>query len=174
MPDLDPRTQFPLLYEREYPAVYRTIRAMVLDAHEAEDLAQETFVRAYRARAGYRPEAPPGAWLHRIAVNTAISHLRKRKLRRLLPLRLYEPPRDQETDRAEARTVVEEALACLTPKQRACVTMHFVHGYTREEIAHALGVPAGTVASRIAKAIALMRSRMGAGDPALGAARSRI
>jgi len=174
VPELDPRSQFPLLYEREYGAVYRTIRAMVLDAEEAEDLAQETFVRAYRARTAYRPEAPPGAWLHRIAVNTAISHLRKRKLRRLLPMRLYEPPRDRDTERAEARTVVEQALECLSPKQRAAVTMHYVHGYTREEIAHALGIPPGTVASRIAKAVTLMRAKMVGGDPGRRAARSRI
>src|ERR1700730_6337475 len=86
--DLNPATQFPLLYEREYQNVFRTIRAMVLVDQEAEDLAQESFVRAYRARAGYKPTAPPGAWLQRIAVNTTISHLRRRKLQQLLAMRL--------------------------------------------------------------------------------------
>src|SRR5712691_2903957 len=81
--DLDPATQFPVLFEREYMNVFRTVRAMVLNDMEAEDLTQEAFTRAYRARLRYRPTAPPGAWLHRIAVNTAISHLRRRKLSRL-------------------------------------------------------------------------------------------
>src|SRR2546430_11277814 len=72
--DLDPATQFPLLYEREYTSVYRTVRAMVLDSAEAEDLTQEAFARAYRARLRYRPTAPPGAWLHRIAVNRSEEH----------------------------------------------------------------------------------------------------
>src|SRR2546429_719755 len=95
-PDPAPATQFPLLYEREYGAVYRTVRAMVLDGAEAEDLTQEAFARAYRARLRYKPTAPPGAWLHRIAVNTTISYLRRRKLSRLLPLRLYQAPDDRD------------------------------------------------------------------------------
>lgn len=170
----DPRTEFALLYEREFGAVYRTVRAMVLDAAEAEDLAQEAFVRAYRARSRYRPDAPPGAWLHRIAVNTAISHLRRRRLRRLLPARLYQPPPVPEAEVVEARTIVEEALAGLTPRLRAVVALHHLHGYTRDETAAILGIPSGTVASRIAKAVALMRARMEPGDQVAGPARSRV
>jgi RNA polymerase sigma-70 factor (ECF subfamily) len=156
-PDLDPATQFPLLYEREYGAVYRTVRAMVLDSAEAEDLTQEAFARAYRARDRYKPTAPPGAWLHRIAVNTAISHLRRRKLSRLLPLRLYQAPDDREYARSEARSVVDAALADLSPRLRAAVVLHYFHDYSRDEIAQILGIPSGTVASRIAKAMVLMR-----------------
>lgn len=170
--DLDPGTQFPLLYEREYLNVFRTIRAMVLNDHEAEDLAQETFARAYRARARYRPTAPPGAWLHRIAVNTAISHLRRQRLARILPMRLYQTPDDRDYAQSEARTMVETALADLSPKLRAAVYLHFYLGYSREEVAHALGIPSGTVASRIAKAMTVMRRRLSAPDdpehPTLG------
>jgi RNA polymerase sigma-70 factor (ECF subfamily) len=171
--DLDPATQFPLLYEREYGAVYRTIRAMVLDASEAEDLTQEAFARAYRARTRYRPTAPPGAWLHRIAVNTAISHLRRRKLSRLLPGRLYQPPDDRDYSRSEARTVVEAALAKLSPRLRAAVVLHYFHDYSRDEIAQILGIPSGTVASRIAKAMALMRREVAAADQNPAPARSK-
>ncbi len=158
--DLDPATQFPMLYEREYPAVFRTVRAMVLDPQEAEDLTQEAFARAYRARLRYRPTAPPGAWLHRIAVNTAISHLRRQKLARLLPGRLYQAPDDRAYARSEARTMVEEALGELSPKLRAAVVLHYFHDYSRDEIAHILGIPSGTVASRIAKAMIVMRRRL--------------
>jgi RNA polymerase sigma-70 factor (ECF subfamily) len=158
--DLDPATQFPLLFEREYLNVFRTIRAMVLNDQEAEDLTQDTFARAYRARVRYRPTAPPGAWLHRIAVNTAISHLRRQRLARILPLRLYQEPDDRDYARSEARTVVESALAELSPKLRAAVYLHFYLGYSREEVAHALGIPSGTVASRIAKAMVVMRRRL--------------
>ena len=172
-PDLDPATQFPLLYEREYGAVYRTIRAMVLDASEAEDLTQEAFARAYRARARYRPTAPPGAWLHRIAVNTAISHLRRRKLSRLLPARLYQPPDDRDYSRSEARTVVEAALAQLSPRLRAAVVLHYFHDYSRDEIAQILGIPSGTVASRIAKAMAMMRREVAAAEQNPAPARSK-
>jgi len=64
-------------------------------------------------------------------------------------------------DRAEARDVVEKALTALSPKLRAAVVLHYYEGLTREEIAEVLGVPAGTVASRIAKAVAIMRKTMG-------------
>ncbi len=158
--DLNPATQFPLLFEREYFNVFRTIRAMVLNDHEAEDLTQDTFARAYQARLRYRPTAPPGAWLHRIAVNTAISHLRRQRLARILPMRLYQAPDDRDYVRSEARTVIESALAELSPKLRAAVYLHFFLGYSREEVAIALNIPSGTVASRIAKAMAVMRRKL--------------
>lgn len=165
---LDPVTQFRELYEREYLAVFRSVRAIVLDPSAAEDLTQEAFVKAYRARHGYRPTAPVGAWLHRIAVNTALSHLRRQKLARLLPVRLYTPPAGNEYDQADARSVVELALADLSPKLRAVVALHYYRGYTRDEIAAALGIPAGTVASRLAKAVATMRRRLGDQNPEPG------
>jgi RNA polymerase sigma-70 factor (ECF subfamily) len=172
-PDLDPATQFPLLYEREYGAVYRTVRAMVLDPAEAEDLTQEAFARAYRARTRYQPTAPPGAWLHRIAVNTAISYLRRRKLSRLLPMRLYQAPDDRDYARSEARTIVDAALADLSPRLRAAVVLHYFHDYSRDEIAQILGIPSGTVASRIAKAMVLMRRAMAGSDQNRAPARSK-
>ncbi len=158
--DLDPATQFPVLFEREYLNVYRTIRSMVLNDHEAEDLTQDAFTRAYRARMRYQPTAPPGAWLHRIAVNTTISHLRRQKLARILPMRLYQPQDDRDYVRSEARTLVESAMAELSPKLRAAVYLHFYLGYSRDEVAHALSIPSGTVASRIAKAMIVMRRKL--------------
>ena len=159
-PFLDPKTQFRQLYDQEFNSVFRAIRAVVLDSAAAEDLTQETFVRAYRARSRYTPTAPPGAWLRRIGINLAISHLRRQKLARFLPARLYVAPDRREYDRAEARNVVDKALAALSPKLRAAIVLHYYEGLTREEIAETLGVPAGTVASRIAKAVAIMRKNM--------------
>ena len=75
--ELDPATEFRQLYDQEYLSVYRSIRAVVMDSAAAEDLTQETFVRAYRARHRYTPTAPPGAWLRRIGINLSISHLRR-------------------------------------------------------------------------------------------------
>jgi RNA polymerase sigma factor (sigma-70 family) len=170
-PLLDPKTQFRQLYDQEYRSVFRAIRAVVLETAAAEDLTQETFVRAYRARNRYTPTAPPGAWLRRIGINLAISHLRRQKLARFLPARLYMAPDRRDYDRAEARDVVEKALAVLSPKLRATVVLHYYEGLTREEIAAVLGVPAGTVASRIAKAVAIMRKTM-ASDQRIDTARS--
>jgi len=170
--DLDPATQFPLLYQNEYANVYRTVRAIVLDAHEAEDITQESFAKAYRARARYKPTAPPGAWLHRIAVNTAISHLRRRRLARLLPMRLYQTPDDRDYQRSEARGLCEAALAALSPHLRATVVLHYFHDYSRDEIAKILGIPSGTVASRMAKAMSIMRRWMDENDQSASPARS--
>ena len=159
--ELNPATEFKELYEQEYRSVYRSIRAVVLDGAAAEDLTQETFVRAYRARHRYTPTAPPGAWLRRIGINLAISYLRRQKLARFLPARLYTTPDRRDYDRAEARNVVGHAMEALSPKLRAAVVLHYYEGMTREEIASILGVPAGTVASRIAKAVAIMRKNIG-------------
>lgn len=169
---LDPATQFPLLYEREFNNVYRTVRAIVLDSVEAEDLTQECFSRAYRARAKYQPTAPPSAWVHRIAVNTAISHLRRKKLAKFLPIKMEHGSEDRGLAQAEARGAVEEALAELSPKLRAAVVLQYFHDCSREEIAEILGIPSGTVASRIAKAMAQMRQRMAKDDQTGAPARS--
>jgi DNA-directed RNA polymerase specialized sigma24 family protein len=130
--ELDPATQFKQLYDQEYLSVYRSIRGVVLDSAAAEDL-----------------------------INLAISHLRRQKLARFLPARLYMAPDRRDYDRAEARDVVGKAMATLSPKLRAAVVLHYYDGLTREEIAAVLGVPAGTVASRIAKAVAIMRKTIG-------------
>ncbi|MBO0703532.1 MAG: RNA polymerase sigma factor, partial [Candidatus Dormibacteraeota bacterium] len=132
---LDPQSQFPLLYEHEYQNVFRTIRAMVLDQSDAEDLTQECFARAYRSRLRYKPDAPPAAWLHRIAVNTAISHLRRRRLAKFMPLKTEQSTEDQGLGRVENRSLVEQAMADLSPKLRAAVVLQYFEDRPREEIA---------------------------------------
>jgi RNA polymerase sigma factor (sigma-70 family) len=106
-------------------------------------------------------------------VNTTISYLRRRKLSRLLPLRLYQAPDDRDYSRSEARTVVESALADLSPRLRAAVVLHYFHDYSREEIAQILGIPSGTVASRIAKAMVLMRRAVAGTEQNAAPARSK-
>src|SRR4030081_2704289 len=63
-----------------------------MDSAAAEDLTQETFVRAYRARERYTPTAPPGAWLRRVGINLAISHPRRQQLAPYLPAPPHLPP----------------------------------------------------------------------------------
>src|ERR1700737_5042363 len=111
-----------------------------MDSAAAEDLTQEAFRRAYRARPRYTPTAPPGAWLRRIGINLSISYLRRQKLARFLPARLYMAPDRRDYDRAEARDVVGHALALLSPKLRAAIVLHYYEGLTREELAAVLAV----------------------------------
>src|SRR3981081_3534096 len=94
--EIDPATDFDLLYEQLRLPIYRAIRGIVLDGAAAEDLTQETFERAYKARGQFRTGSSPGAWVHRIGVNVAISYVRRQRLARLVLPRLFVPhtPRD--------------------------------------------------------------------------------
>src|SRR5258706_9740202 len=81
-PCLDSDVEFEEYYVRHRMQIYRTIRGIVLDAAAAEDLTQETFEKAYRYQRKRGDVESVGAWLHRIAVNAAISHLRRQNLAR--------------------------------------------------------------------------------------------
>ena len=74
--DLDPRYDFARVYEACYPAVYRAVRGIVLQPDLAEDVTQDAFLKAYRARHRFRPTGRVEAWLCTIAVREAISRLR--------------------------------------------------------------------------------------------------
>src|SRR5690348_12213851 len=75
------KDDFDRLYRTAYPRVYRTLSAILADPEEAEDCAQDAFVQAFQAWHRWRPDAPAEAWVHRIAVNRAISYRRRAKLR---------------------------------------------------------------------------------------------
>jgi len=162
------------LYEVYRVRMFRAIAGVVFDDAAAEDLTQETFERAWRARTSYRGgEEEIGAWLYRIAMNTAMSWLRRQKLARLLPTRLFFHS-DQGTEgleRVENRQLADVALAALSPKLRVVVVLTYYSGLTRQEVAEAVGVPPGTVASRLALAQQVMRNALE--RPAASGSRAR-
>jgi RNA polymerase sigma-70 factor (ECF subfamily) len=155
---LDPARDFASVYEVCYPVVYRAVRGVVLDPHLAEDVTQDAFLKAYRARGRYRPTGRVEAWLCTIAVREAISRLRWAGLqKRLLDRgRRHAAEPGPPTGLAER---LDELLGALSPKQRALVVLHFLHGYRYREIATMLRMPEGTVASRLSQAMTLMRER---------------
>jgi RNA polymerase sigma-70 factor (ECF subfamily) len=161
-PAVDIVNAFDRFYEEQYQSLYRTIRGIVLDAAIAEDLTQDAFAKAYNARHQYRPDHPPGVWLHRIAVNTAISHARRGQLHRTVMEKLgrleMSAPVADPTDSGDAS--LREALAGLKPGQRAAVVLHYYHGYSYRDIAGILRIPAGTVGSRISNALVELRRRL--------------
>ena len=120
-------------------------------------------MRAYRSWKHWRVDAPAEAWVHRIAINTAISHQRYERMREVGQLlrRLGEPkpPRDP-ASLAESSDVFN-ALRKLPPKQAAAIVLRHHHGYTNREIGAALGVPERTVASRLAAAKEHLRKALG-------------
>ncbi len=151
------------LYQRYRIRIFRAVAGVVFDDDAAEDLTQETFERAWRARDSYRG-APDeaGAWLYRIAMNAAMSWLRRQRLARLLPARLFpgSDPGSEGLERAENRQVADVALAALSPKLRVVVVLAYYSDLSQQEIASALGIPRGTVASRLAVAQRVMRSAL--------------
>jgi RNA polymerase sigma factor (sigma-70 family) len=161
---------FDRLYRTSFPRVVRTLAGIVGTFEAAEDCAQEAFARAFRAWADWGGEVPAEAWLHRIAVNTAISHRRREQVRALPSLlrRLGAPPvAPDPADRAETRAVLP-ALRRLPPKQAAAVILRYYHGYSNREIALALGLSERTIGQRLAAALATLRVSLGEPAPDFG------
>ncbi len=145
---------FERLYRSSYNRVLGTLIGILGERAAAEDCVQDAFVRAYRSWSSWRGDAPAEAWLHRIAINTAISHQRYERMREvgqvLRRLGRPTPPADPST--LAERSDLVQALRKLPPKQAAAIVLRHHHGYTNREIAAALDIPERTVASRLAGA----------------------
>ena len=153
---------FERLYQTSYGRILGTLTAMLGDRAAAEDCCQDAFERAYKKWAAWKPIAPAEAWVHRIAINAAVSYRRKMKLREVGEVirrmgRPEGPPDPQ--DQIERRDLAE-ALAKLPPKQAAAIVLRHYHGYTNRAIAQALGIPERTVASRLAIAKQRLRGML--------------
>jgi RNA polymerase sigma-70 factor, ECF subfamily len=154
------RDDFDRLYRDSYPRIFRTLLAVLGDPAAAEDCTQDAFVLAFRAWARWRPDAPAEAWLHRIAINVAVSHQRKEKLRSIGAVlrRLGRPPAGVDPAQVALDRDLALALRRLTPKLRAALVLRHYHGYTNREIAAAIGVSERTVNKRLRVAAAKMRA----------------
>ncbi|MHC1559841.1 RNA polymerase sigma factor SigE [Actinomycetospora sp. C-140] len=135
--------------------VYRLAFRLTGDAHDAEDLTQETFIRVFRSLAGYKPGTFEG-WLHRITTNLFLDMVRRRARLRMegLPedtdrLPGGGPDPEQVWSEAHLDPDLQAALDALAPEFRAAVVLCDVEGLSYEEIAATLGVKLGTVRSRI-------------------------
>lgn len=117
-------------------------------------MTQDTFERAYRNWKSWRPDAPAEAWLHRIAINTAISERRRSRLRQVgeVVRRLGKPAAPPDPASLAERSDLVRALRRLPTKQAAALILRHYHGYTNREIAAALGVPEQTISSRLGTA----------------------
>jgi RNA polymerase sigma-70 factor (ECF subfamily) len=154
------------------------IYRMTNDYDGAVDLAQETFVRIYRARDRYQTNYAFSTYIYRIATNLAISELRKRKRRRLVsltgamsardgreePVEInpvdLRPLQDAALVDAERRAAVARAITTLPEKYRAPLVLRDVEGKTYEEIARILDASEGTVKSRISRGRNLLREKL--------------
>jgi len=153
---------FDRLYRSSFNRILYTIYGILGDRAAAEDCTHDAFVRAFKAWKTWKPDAPAEAWLHRIAINVAYSHLRQKRMRKVgeLVRRLGHPgPGQDPVETAEGGDLFR-ALRKLPPDQAAAVVLRHHHGYTNREIAFALGAPESTIGSRLAKAKERLRAEL--------------
>ena len=155
--DIDLITDFDSAYEQHYQAVYRAARSITLDAGLAEDVAQETFLKAFRHRARYKAGGRLEQWLCTIAVREAISRMRRVAFQRRVTQLLGTAARATPPDYSDR---LVDALSTLSPRRRAIVILRFHYGYRYREIASMLTIPEGTVASRLSDALTKMRRHL--------------
>ena len=157
---------FDLLVKQYQHKIVGLIGRYVFDQHEALDVAQETFIKAYRALPGFRGDSAFYTWLYRIAINTAKNHLVARNRRppdvdvdvddaRYLgtesELRDLETP-ESALYRDELEQVVKQTLDRLPEDLRVALTLREFEGMSYEDIANVMDCPVGTVRSRIFRA----------------------
>jgi RNA polymerase sigma-70 factor (ECF subfamily) len=163
-PGSDP--DFERLYETSYGKILGTLTGMLGDRAAAEDCAQDAFERAYRKWDRWQPIAPAEAWVHRIAINVAVSYQRKMRLREVGEVirRIGRPGLAPDPQEQVERRDLADALARLPLKQAAAIVLRHYHGYTNRAIAQSLGIPERTVASRLAVAKERLRAMLGHAD----------
>lgn len=154
-------------YERP---VFSLVFRMVRDRALAEDLSQETFVRAFNAIGSYNPRYKFSSWIFKIANNLTIDHLRKKRLdtvsidgspnattaeeqqgSRLVVEDRGERP-DGYVESMELGNEIETAIGALRPEYRTVVLLRHVEGYSYDEIAEIMGIPLGTVKTYLHRA----------------------
>jgi RNA polymerase sigma-70 factor (ECF subfamily) len=141
------------LFRSHWPRAYRAAYLVVHDAAAAEDIAQEAFLAAVRRLDRFDRKRPFGPWLHRIVVNRAIDWSRARTLRRESGDPWLERMAARELDDSSETEALAAALAQLSPEHRAVIVMRHLLEYTPGEIADALGLPRGTVNSRLRRGL---------------------
>lgn len=158
---------FELLVEKYRRKIGRLLSRMVRDPEEIEDIAQETFIKAYRALPQFRGDAAFYTWLYRIAVNTAKNYLAARNRNMLTVSDVAGEEEEGGEDRYAAQDIgtpeahllskqiayaVNEAVEALPEELRTAITLREIEGMSYEDIANFMGCPIGTVRSRIFRA----------------------
>jgi RNA polymerase sigma-70 factor (ECF subfamily) len=157
------------IVHRYQQVAFRTAYVITGSAADAEDAAQEGFVKAYRALATFRPDAEPRPWLLRIVANEARNRVRSTGRRQALELRLAEgfrpggaaPSPEAAAVAAEDRQRLLDMVNALSEEDRMVIASRYFLELSGEETAEALGIPEGTVKSRLSRALARLRERVG-------------
>jgi RNA polymerase sigma-70 factor (ECF subfamily) len=130
-----------------YEAIFRFLRNLTGSKEDAEDLTQQTFLRAWEALPSFRGDSSLSTWLHSIAYREYTHWLRSR--REFVPLdKIVDMPDEQANQNLEA-VLLRWAIYRLDPEHREVFVLYYVQGFSVSEIAKIIGVPAGTVKSRL-------------------------
>lgn len=143
---------------REYPRLVGSLSLHCGDAAAAEDLAQEALARAVDRWDRVARMQAPGAWVHRVAINLANSHYRRRQAERRARTRHGAAPDHDDGDLAGA-LAVREAVSRLPAKQRTAVTLRFFAQMSVAETAAVMGCSEGAVAQHTRRGVAALRAR---------------
>jgi RNA polymerase sigma-70 factor, ECF subfamily len=171
---------FRVLVERHSRLVFRLAYRMTGNEQDAEDLVQESFLRAYKQIRNFDERAAFGTWLHRICVNCSLDLLRARKTRREIQNKVEdeqttswleqvaapEPSPERLTQSSQVAQLLEPALEKLTQNERAAFVMRHYEGSSIEEISAALGIQTGAAKHSVFRAVQKLRRSLA---PAWGA-----
>jgi RNA polymerase sigma-70 factor (ECF subfamily) len=155
---------FESLYGLHLKRVYNIAWRMMENAADAEDVAQEVMLKAWRALPSFKLDSAFGTWLYRIAMNACSDELRKRKQKTASVEEMQENGHELESEGFEESSVeggsIARAIGKLGEDYRAALVLRDVEGYAYEEIATILKCPIGTVRSRINRAREQMRNML--------------
>lgn len=161
---------FELLVLAYQERIFRLIRRLLGNRDGAEDLAQEVFLRAYRSLGGFRGQSSFYTWLYKIALNTCRNYYRTMGRRPegsaidgegvLDSLESSNPDPESAAFRSETLEVVKVSLESLPPEQREAVVLCDLEGLSYEEMAAVIGIPVGTVRSRVFRGRRALQRRL--------------
>lgn len=152
---------FEKLLDHNGPAMRRLAYSMLGDEAAMDDVLQTAYVRAFRSLPKFKGESSFGTWLHRIVANAAVDELRRIARRGEVDLEALEgraaASSPDDALASDTRMDLANALAGLPADLRIVVLMVDAEGYTYDEVAEVVGIPPGTVASRLSRARAALR-----------------
>ena len=154
---------FEQLVLRHQDAVWRTANRMVGDRQTAEDLTQDAFLRVLRAADRYRPTAAFRTYLYRIVIRVCLDFLRKKRPQAAPDLDRVPKPAlsvEQQTELGERAELVQQAVACLPPRQRSAVVLRYYEGLTSTEIADVMKTTAKAIERLLARGRGTLQQRL--------------
>lgn len=166
-------TAYRPLVDAYYPRAVRLASGLLGNAEDGKDIAQEAFVAAFRALSTHQPGRPFYPWLRGILMNRARMAIRTRnRARARAATAASEPdhwaaPRGREAPSVARCDLLRRAMASLGDDDRTLLVLKHVEGYTYDELAASLGIPGGTVMSRLYRARQRLRDRLLELDPEL-------